>query len=575
MLLAQTLQELERGRYSVIGIIATNDYDRLFLASRVREFCPDARLSFTASTCLYTHHDMVPYLRGSLVASTYPLQLANQQWAPAPKTKDEDLKVLPRKVPPHVAFPHDNVEGIYNAVLANLSEMMNRRNPPLLDYSFPGEPLATKTVPPIWISVVGERGLYPLKVVPGDTPSRKDTGDENGGLYRLPEVGKPEQHRLTPRLDPNWVAVFLAVALAGAAGSLWYLWACLAPKAGTAAAEGWPGWLQVGPGLHESVNSPAGRRLAALATTSLLALVVLQGMPAWAFAALMVTSGGDVGLASDTVPVLLGGVVAFVAGVAASLVALVVLIMNYGSGPVKRGDRLSQLIVGLVALLQVAVLPICAAHALFQPREPATSLWTVESAGLRLDCERMSRLTAGVTPLLPLLLLSLAEAAAMAGGWRRLVLLARLLRGQGAGSGAPPGRHRSGRGPRPGALRPRGGPRPARRPAVDRGHHRPRGVPRAGGLDPGRSLRGRRPARLRRTTVAPVGVPAGLRPHADHGVAPAGRADRALAGDVAAAADDRGSADGPGVRPAAVAGGQPRRSRARAVESCACTGRHL
>ena len=45
---------------------------------------------------------------------------------------------------------------------------------------------------------------------------------------------------------------------------------------------------------------------------------------------------------------------------------------------------------------------------------------------LRLDCERMTRFSCGVTPLVPLLLFGVAGGIALIGGWRRLLLFLRL-----------------------------------------------------------------------------------------------------------------------------------------------------
>ena len=49
------------------------------------------------------------------------------------------------------------------AHLADLNLLHPDRPPPFLDYSFPGE-ARDRTYPPVWISVVGEHGLYPLAV---------------------------------------------------------------------------------------------------------------------------------------------------------------------------------------------------------------------------------------------------------------------------------------------------------------------------------------------------------------------------------------------------------------------------
>ena len=144
------LFELERQAYEQIEIMSTSTYDRLFLVNKVRQSCPDARFLFSDSAELYAHHAIVPYLRGSLVASTYPLDLASQGWTASP-ADGEDGRYR------RVGFPYSFTEGVYNATVAQLAEMKLVAIPKLLDYSFPGESENTG-IPPIWISVVGGEG---------------------------------------------------------------------------------------------------------------------------------------------------------------------------------------------------------------------------------------------------------------------------------------------------------------------------------------------------------------------------------------------------------------------------------
>jgi len=444
LVLAQILQELERGHYTTIGIVATNVYDQLFLAYKVRQVCPDARLTFTSSSSLSTHHDIVAYLRGSLVVSTYPLQLANQSRSPAPAVGESDVVKVPR-----VGFPHYYSEGIYNATVANLAEMvhsddqLDQVRPALLDYRFPGDTEEYKaaphgiklgalveqrrgaapgvpqgSVPPIWVSVVGERGLYPLEVI-GDKPS--ENADEGAPLYRSPyPPTKPVGSETLPRLDPNWVGVYLAVAGMVAIGAAWYLWVCLAAGAGTA--RGRRGWLHLSARHRELINSRPGRRLAALAVSAALAQVVLLGLPAWGYARLGVTlKEGPMPLSATWLGEALALAVGVLAG-AASLVSLFRVVQRHDRGPSQARDRLFNAAVALVAALQV-LLPL-AFIAFYLTQRGDTAIWNV--ADLRLDCERMSRLTNGVTPLVPLLLLGLAYGFALLGGWRRMELQAHL-----------------------------------------------------------------------------------------------------------------------------------------------------
>ncbi len=417
VVLSQILQELERGRYTTIGIVATNVYDQLFLAYKLRQVCPDARLTFTSSSTLYFHPDIVPYLRGSLVVSTYPLQLANQSWSPGLKVGDESLVRVPR-----IGFPHDNSEGIYNATLANLAKMLpadGQSRPALLDYGFPGKGGADGSIPPIWVSVVGERGLYPLAV-------KFPTDDQNEygiSLYRSPSPQvRPEAGDLMTWLDLGWVGVYLAIAGITSFGAVWYMWACLAsmPREATC--------LQVGPRTGEPINTQAGRQLAALAASAALGQVILQGLPAWGFA--RVLADHESGNWPTTLEMVLDerwlvvvvGVLAGLVLLAASLVAIFRLARGLAGEACRAGDRVSGAGVLLIAFLQV-VLPL---FFVAQYLTPSKNLTTWNVADLRLDCERMSRLTNGVTPLMSLMLIGLAIGFALFGGWRRIRFLARL-----------------------------------------------------------------------------------------------------------------------------------------------------
>ena len=313
---------MERLRYPWIGIAATNPHDQLFLAYKVRQVCPDARLCFTTATSLFTHHDIVPYLRGSLVASTYPLNLATQSWTgPAKRGR--------------VGFAYDFTQGIYNATVAHLADLNlllhPDRPPPFLDCSFPGE-AGDRTYPPVWISVVGEHGLYPLAVrhvegkldkhafYPLAEARRAPSSDEKqgesiGGVF-IGKVDPPDPEALRPRLHPSWVVVFLAVSVAGLIGAGWYLWICGAPVEGSKTRR--PAWFQVSPGLQERFDHPAGRCLATLAVAGGLLLLLLLGLPAWGLARMGYIRPR---LDEDGGCLLIGGL-ALAVGIVAFLVAL-------------------------------------------------------------------------------------------------------------------------------------------------------------------------------------------------------------------------------------------------------------
>ena len=57
-------------------------------------------------------------------------------------------------------------EGIYNATIAHLSDLNLDGTPSFLDYGYPAAAPKKGGVPSVWISVIGQRSLYPLTVQP-------------------------------------------------------------------------------------------------------------------------------------------------------------------------------------------------------------------------------------------------------------------------------------------------------------------------------------------------------------------------------------------------------------------------
>ena len=591
-ILTQMLQEVERLRYPWIGIVATNPHDQLFLAYKVRQVCPNARLSFTAATSLFTHRDIVPYLRGSLVASTYPLYLGTQSWTAS-------MKHGQRARVPRVGFSYDFAEGIYNATVAHLAELdPNSPSPPaFLDYRFPGGaeeslPLA----PPVWISVVGEHGLYPLSVRPPPKEARslprrhslpfwtRSKANRSAvSTSRNPSSARSLRilKRCGPDSHPSWVVVFLAVSVAGLIGAVCYFWICGAPVAGSGTRG--PAWFQVSPGLQERFDRPAGRCLATLAVTGGLSLLLLLGLPAWGLARYHQLTADRVNdhdwlgytrprdylgwlpIDEDWWCLLIGGL-ALVVGLLAFLVALTRLATMIavflhdlfrrvlGDANLPLGRRkivllaLASVVSGIaVTLVVLLLLPI----KIYLASTPAEVL--------RLDCERMTRLSCGVTPLVPLLLLGVAGGMALIGGWRRLLLFLRLNASMVPGT-VP-------------AL-----PDPAAKAAFERVRDdlntiRDRlRIPLYAASKAGPwwllpagvgvllvfdwSVR-HRDARGLRAAVAPDLFLGGLRPGPLLDPADSGRADRGVANERPAAPRGGGVADGPGLRPAADADGAP------------------
>ncbi len=156
-LLTQMLETISHERFRYVFILATEVKDQLFLARLIREQCPESRLVFANSAdLLFTHPDYSSYLRGSIVGSSYPLYFRTQNWT-FPFRGDE-MRLF---------FPGQGEQGYYNATLALLYQEETYNS--LVDYSppFPGlYPCTPANKPRVWISVIGQGGLYPLAVVP-------------------------------------------------------------------------------------------------------------------------------------------------------------------------------------------------------------------------------------------------------------------------------------------------------------------------------------------------------------------------------------------------------------------------
>lgn len=158
MALTQVLTTISHRRYHVVGIIATNPLDVVFLARLVRRFCPNVRLFAIQADLLFTRPENIGDLRGMLVASTYSLYPPNQ-WL-----------VAPNGTTPRVLFNNQAGQGLYNAIAAHLWEMglvgladgHSPASPPLVEFGLPYEARVASDRPPIWIGVVGERGIFPV-----------------------------------------------------------------------------------------------------------------------------------------------------------------------------------------------------------------------------------------------------------------------------------------------------------------------------------------------------------------------------------------------------------------------------
>lgn len=196
------------------GITATDFADTMFLAKLIREECPDARLFLAEPRYLMAHPEMVSVFRGTLVASTYPLHLSNQQWTPTVDSASRSARTQ---------FCSSTAQATYNAVLILLDNrdvhcvLTTPRN--LAEYGRPFGGVSRSAggcVPNSWISIVGNGGIYPVYSWPTDMTKPKLPRWDLHGSY---ESARHVYHSgLLPSSPVNLVPPFAWIGM-----SWWFL----------------------------------------------------------------------------------------------------------------------------------------------------------------------------------------------------------------------------------------------------------------------------------------------------------------------------------------------------------------
>ncbi|MBZ5678506.1 MAG: hypothetical protein LAO24_00210 [Acidobacteriia bacterium] len=131
-------------KIKLVGIVATDVFDVLFLARFLKDACPDVRL-FTVypDVLLVRAAESIP-LEGTLTITTAPLLPANHYWtSPSPR----------------LLFPSYTALATYNAFLGITGNENHMR-----EYAWPGT--YKEDEPPLWVSVVGRNAYWPVSLLP-------------------------------------------------------------------------------------------------------------------------------------------------------------------------------------------------------------------------------------------------------------------------------------------------------------------------------------------------------------------------------------------------------------------------
>jgi hypothetical protein len=219
MILRQIIATVDRDGIQYIGIIATDARDRIFLASFIREQCPDAQLLIINSDLLYLHPDAAQSLSGSLVASPYPLFPDNQHWS-FPKAGARW----------HLVFSSPLQTGCYNAVRVLLHPefrkailLSNTDELKLIEYGVPFDTDYGGSIkPPTWISLVGQNTLWPLHIDPS-TSVENYTYQPNVKLSKA-EPGAALEQNYSLRIARTSAPVIVGVLAFGATVACGLFW---------------------------------------------------------------------------------------------------------------------------------------------------------------------------------------------------------------------------------------------------------------------------------------------------------------------------------------------------------------
>jgi hypothetical protein len=159
---------MRRERYQYIGISGTNILDVLFLTSFLRTACPDSRLFVLNADLMFERElDNSPYI-GMVALTTYPLieglhsleGLDSQSNdSKSNDSQSNDTQAPQAQSPWHPPFADAYEEGEYHAALATFKELLGKSLPA------PTDRLATHREKPLWMTVVGTGGYWPIRLL--------------------------------------------------------------------------------------------------------------------------------------------------------------------------------------------------------------------------------------------------------------------------------------------------------------------------------------------------------------------------------------------------------------------------
>jgi hypothetical protein len=169
LILSNILATIANEDIRYVGIVATDILDVIYLVRLIREHCPDVQVFLVGNDLRYTDPQFTLDFRGTIIASSYPLDARAQVWSyPFEGAIERRL------------FANEFDLGRYNAGLVLLNAVTDPNHVGRLvvesgkaeDFLVYGRPLvatffdAINRRPQIWINQVGQFNVWPLKVLP-------------------------------------------------------------------------------------------------------------------------------------------------------------------------------------------------------------------------------------------------------------------------------------------------------------------------------------------------------------------------------------------------------------------------
>lgn len=163
--------EMQRKHYRYIGINSSNPLDVVFLVSFLRSAVPNARLfSFDSDLLLEHEPDNIPYV-GTLSVTTYPLL-----YSPLNEIGNQTGAVNTLGMDTHLPFTSQREEGLYNAAICTVREMLDQANLGFLleREDYPEREVCRRTPnQPFWLTVFGAGGHWPIQMLGPQEELRK------------------------------------------------------------------------------------------------------------------------------------------------------------------------------------------------------------------------------------------------------------------------------------------------------------------------------------------------------------------------------------------------------------------